>query len=251
MNAEEIIKLYDLDYDKPKLDEDLLMHYGVLGMHWGIRKQPESSGKGRISKHKAKKLRKRRIKSLKRARKIRQQKRLEELKNQKSKEDIIKSKDISSMLKNVDKFSNQEINDMLNRLDTESRLADRVKRQQEANMTKGQKALNTIKTNAKETGKSIASNAIRKATEVAVKEGVKKLTADADPEVKKSIDYIFNITREASKDSKKGFRLSDMNKMVNNMDAYETKDLQDMLQRANTEKQLRVLNDELKKNKKK
>lgn len=251
MNAEEIVKLYDLDYDKPYLDEDFLAHHGVLGMKWGIRKQKESSGNGRISKHKAKKLRKRRIKSLKRARKIRQQRRLEEQKQQKSKEDIIKSKDISSMLKNVDKFSNQEINDMLTRLDTEGRLAERVKRQQEANMTKGQKVLNAIKTNAKEAGKNIASNAIRKATEVAVKEGVKKLTADADPEVKKSVDYIFNITREASKDNKKGFRLSDIDKIVNNMDAYETKDLQDMLQRANTEKQLRTINDELKKNKKK
>lgn len=175
MNAEEIVKLYDLDYDKPYLDEDFLAHHGVLGMKWGIRKQKESSGKGRISKHKAKKLRKRRIKSLKRARKIRQQKRLEEQKQQKSKEDIIKSKDISSMLKNVDKFSNDEINNMLIRLDTEGRLAERVSKMNKANQSTGKKIANAVKENMTAGAKSAGASLVRTISENALKMGVKKL----------------------------------------------------------------------------
>ena len=199
MNAEEIVKLYDLDYDKPYLDEDFLAHHGVLGMKWGIRKQKESSGKGRISKHKAKKLRKRRIKSLKRARKIRQQKRLEEQKQQKSKEDIIKSKDISSMLKNVDKFSNQEINDMLTRLDTEGRLAERVAKLDKANMSKGRKAANFVKENVGAGLKSGAGSLVRTVSENALKMGVRKLAEEIAMNNEQQEEFVKALLKEKKK----------------------------------------------------
>lgn len=199
MNAEEIVKLYDLDYNKPYLDEDFLAHHGVLGMKWGIRKQKESSGKGRISKHKAKKLRKRRIKSLKRARKIRQQRRLEEQKQQKSKEDIIKSKDISSMLKNVDKFSNDEINNMLTRLDTENKLAERVAKLDKANQSFGKRFANSVKENAMAGAKSAGSSLVRTISENALKMGVKKLAEELAMGNEQQEEFVRQLLKEKKK----------------------------------------------------
>jgi len=191
---EEMIKLYDLDYDKPDMDEDLLMHFGILGMKWGVRKDRNKSGKGKISKHKAKKLRKRRIKSLKKARKIRAKKRQEEQQIQKSKEDIIRTKDIAAMLKKVDNFSNQEINDILTRLDTEQKLRDRVKKEAEAKMPKGKKLWKKAKSDVGEGLSRGASSVLKTVSENLVKVGVRELARNSalgDEEAEQLIDQLF------------------------------------------------------------
>lgn len=36
-------KIYVTELDKPPLDEDTLAHYGVMGMKWGVRKNPEKA----------------------------------------------------------------------------------------------------------------------------------------------------------------------------------------------------------------
>ena len=36
-------KIYTSELDKPKLNEETLAHYGVLGMKWGVRKNPEKA----------------------------------------------------------------------------------------------------------------------------------------------------------------------------------------------------------------
>ena len=191
---DENLKLYDLDYDKPELGDDLLMHFGILGMKWGVRKDRNKSGKGKISKHKAKKLRRRRIKSLKKARKIRAKKRQEEQQIQKSKEDIVRTKDIASMLKNVDKFSNQEINDMLTRLDTEQKLRDRVAKEAEAKMPKGKRFLKKSAESVKSGVSSGTQSILKTVGENAVKIGVRELakqSALGDEETEKLIDQLF------------------------------------------------------------
>lgn len=166
------IMLYEYDYDKPELSEESLAHFGVLGMKWGIRKKPNSSG---LSRHKKKKLKKRRIKNLKKARKIREKKRAQAQEVQKTKDEIIKSKDISQMLKNVDKFSNQEINDMLTRLDTESRLRERVAKESVKNQSRGEKAANFVKSNVSAGLKAGSSTLLKTVSENALEIGVKAL----------------------------------------------------------------------------
>lgn len=202
------IKLYEYfqQYEKPELSDETLAHHGILYQKWGVRNGPpypldssKSTGsrlKG-SAKRKNKKTQKRRVKSLKKARKAREQKRAEAQQIQKSKEDIIKSKDIGQMLKNVDNFSNQEISDMLKRLDIEGQLRDRVRKMNEANMSKTQKAVNTIKKSVVEgikegtvsTTKQIGKNAVKlttkKLSELADNEDIKELLKLPEKENKK------------------------------------------------------------------
>ena len=150
------VKLYEYfdQYEKPELSDDTLAHHGIIGQMWGHRNGPpypldssKSTGsrlKGSAAR-KAKKAKKRRVKSLKKARKVREEKRAEQQQIQKSKDEIIKSKDINQMLKNVDNFSNQEISDMLKRLDIEGQLKDRVRKMNEANMPRSKKVVNELK----------------------------------------------------------------------------------------------------------
>ena len=141
--SEESVKLYEYDQSKPELDDEYIEHFGILGMHWGTRNGPPyplgsdvstgrrlkkvfggGSGSDSVSR--------KRKKSLKKARKTRAKNLKIKTMEKQSKDDIIKNKDIKSMLKYVDKFSNQEINDMLTRLNVEQRLREEVNKQEKA-----------------------------------------------------------------------------------------------------------------------
>lgn len=203
------IRLYEFDYDKPELSEEILEHHGIKGQKWGVRNGPpyplsrgKSGSGGRNvryggaapSKRKARKMKKQRVKSLKKARKVREQNRKAQQEQQKSKEEIIKSKDISSMAKNIDMFSNQEINDMLNRLDTEKRLQDRVTQQQKANRSRGEKAVDLVKDSVSKGLESGAKSLISTVSENALKIGVRKLAKEAgrsDAQTQELIDKLF------------------------------------------------------------
>lgn len=209
--TQSVIRLYEQDYTKPELSDEFLEHHGILGMHWGRRNGPPypldsdvSTGKrlkkgGSVSKHKARKTYKKRVKSLKRARKARDEKRAEEQKIQKSKEEIIKTKDISAMLKNVDNFTNQEINDMLNRLDTEGRLADRVAKQTKAEQSRGQKAANLVKESVSKGLESGARSLISTVSENALKMGVRQLAKEAGSSDEKTQELIDKLFKEKKK----------------------------------------------------
>ena len=40
IQSEEIVKLYEYNQFKPDLDEETIEHFGILGMHWGVRNGP-------------------------------------------------------------------------------------------------------------------------------------------------------------------------------------------------------------------
>ena len=188
-------KLYEYYQPKSELDEEFIEHFGILGMHWGQRNGPPyplgsdkstgrrlkksaGGGSGSISR--------KRRKALKKARKTRAKNLKIKTQEKQTKEDIIKNKDIKSMLRNVDKFSSQEINDMLNRLDVEKRLASRVAEQERSQKTWGQRAKEGFKESVKEGlvsgGKQVTKTVAKNAVKMGTKELAKKLVGEAKTE---------------------------------------------------------------------
>lgn len=214
------VKLYEYNFPKPCLDDIFLAHHQALGAHWHIMNGPpyplsrklstgkrlKSAAKGvdgnkkkslrdKIHDHKVKKKRKA---SLEKARATRakniKMKTLEKQKQEqatKTKDDIIKNKDINGMLKNVDKFTNQEINDMLTRLDTERRLRAKVVELQKANESKYVKVKNIVKDSTKRATKSMISTVAENALKMGTKELAKKILAGNNPEYQKLIEQLF------------------------------------------------------------
>lgn len=129
---ETYVKIYLYESDKPELSDDVLEHFGIKGMKWGVRKDKPKSGKRRKGSSSKKPVTKRQ------KRKARE----EEIKS-KSKEDIIKSKDLEAMSKRKSEFSNNEINEALNRLGTEQRLDQAVKQQNPTTKDKIKKVINS------------------------------------------------------------------------------------------------------------
>ena len=138
------IKLYEYDYAKPDLSEDFLEHFGVKGMHWGIRKD----GKPQGYQGSGRKRRAARYKQGIEGSRIRKSKRTYKVSDKtesskKSKEQIIEDKDIKEMDRRKDEFTTKEINDVLNRINTEQRLSDLANKNPAKEKT--MKVVNTIK----------------------------------------------------------------------------------------------------------
>lgn len=195
-------KLYEYEQLKPEL-VDVLEHHGILGMRWGARNGPPyplGSGDHSSSEKKAgwrKSLgggsedsaKRKRSRALKKARKTRARnikrrtlEKKQQQKIQKTKEEIIKSKDINAMLKNVDKFTNSEINDLLTRLDVESRLRNKANAMNEANKPLIKKFLKSVKDESVAGALSAGKQLIRKGSGEGLKIVTRKLFEDmVDP----------------------------------------------------------------------
>ena len=195
IQTEESIKLYEYPSLKPDLDEDTLEHFGILGMHWGQRNGPPYPLNSKISTGKRLKkgagapsgsVSRKRRKALKKARKTRAKNLKIKTMEKQAKEQIIKNKDIKSMLNNVDKFTNQEINDMLNRLDIERRLADKVREIEIKNTPTSKKIWKGVKESVKEgaakTGKQLIKTATANGIKMASKKLLKELGGDPNSE---------------------------------------------------------------------
>ena len=187
-------KLYEYYQPKSDLDEEFIEHFGILGMRWGQRNGPPyplgsdkstgrrlkkgAGGSGSISR--------KRKRVLKKARKTRAKNLKIKTQEKQTKEEIIKNKDIKSMLRNVDKFSSQEINDMLNRLDVEKRLASRVAEQERSQKTWGKKVREGFKESVKEGlvsgGKQVTKTVAKNAVKMGTKNLAKKLVGEAKTE---------------------------------------------------------------------
>lgn len=213
LQTEESVKLYEYDQSKPDLDEEILEHFGILGMRWGKRNGPPyplgsniSTGKrlkkvfggGGGSDSSGSTSRKRK-KALKKARKTRAKNLKIKTYQKQTKEDIIKNKDIKAMLRNVDMFSSQEIESMLNRLNVESRLRSMVAEQERAQTSTPKKIFRGLKnavvegvaSGGKQVTKTIAKNA--------VKMGTKNLAKKIDEDNKQYQELVDKLFREEKK----------------------------------------------------
>lgn len=156
-------RLYEYDYDKPELSETYLEHHGVKGQRKGVRHGPpyplsrQKKGNGRLAKgrgsiqkkkpsgglierYKAKKTYKQRVQSAEKARQAKQTKaeeakraqeeqdrrEAEALNEEMWRQDVIRRGDAETAAKNTDKFSEDEINAIISRYQTNQRLSQLV-----------------------------------------------------------------------------------------------------------------------------
>lgn len=212
------IKLYEYDYSKPDLlDDEILEHHGIKGQKWGVRNGPpyplkrgvsngealigsSSRSGGKVSKRKARKTYKKRVKTLKKARKAAAEKRAQQQEVKKTKEEILASKDLTEIFKNKDLFTTKELQDINLRQAQLQNLKSYAKAQADARRTPVEKAKDTIKDAVKQGASAAVTNMLKQAaqagTRIAIQKVATELSSSASPEAKRVIDQMLGIQRQ-------------------------------------------------------
>lgn len=135
LQSKSVVKLYEYDYDsnKPELSDEALAHYGVLGMKWGVRKSRNKTGRKRKSfrSEVRAKLRKKKAK-----------------KKYSVTRDAITAKDIKYISEHKGQFTTNEMNEVLNRINTEQRIDSMARDQKTINKIRKSTAFKVIGTTA-------------------------------------------------------------------------------------------------------
>jgi len=116
------------------MKDELLMHHGVKGQRWGIKRYLQN-----------RKTNRRRKEALKNAREIRRQKIDAENKKKELKAKVLASGSAKQVYKNRDLFTAQELNDFANRVSIEQRLSQLSDRE----VSKGKQYINKMMNGAR------------------------------------------------------------------------------------------------------
>ncbi len=106
--SEEIIRLYEYDQEKPDI-ESALAHFGIKGQKWGVRRYQNLDGTYTDAGRKRYGFKSRRKKAEK---------------TYKNREDAIEARDLKYINAHKSNYSTKELNDLMNRINTEQRLSD-------------------------------------------------------------------------------------------------------------------------------
>ena len=197
-NYQACTKIYEYNHEKPELSEDLLEHFGVKGMHWGVRRYQNYDGT--------------RIGSAKSKKKFKNQGNKKEIKSsvKNAQKAVSKSKTSSSndmkkkiayMNEHKDEYSTKEINETLNRISAETRLSD-MNRQ--LNPTAKDKAKKILSSRAAKTAAAIGISALAAATVVTILKinsngGIRNIRSKSNTG-DMLVDYLNNYSRTTMSD---------------------------------------------------
>lgn len=111
------------------MENNELYHYGVLGMHWGVRRTPEQLGHRTKSSGSARSAKARVRVNKKKAKAASEEEPMTAEEKAKKKENILKSRNAKELYSNKDLFDDQELRTAYQRLMLEKQIKDLTPKQ--------------------------------------------------------------------------------------------------------------------------